>query len=446
MAAHPMPMGRAGARRPEFAIDRRSRWFDILIVSGIFSAILFNLVIGPLAVVIVFAAVCAFCLFRWERLPRMLLECWPLFLLPAMTLLSALWSDVPATTLRYGLLFSVTVFAGIIVGGGVRRSAYLNGHFLAFAVYSVSSILFGRWVEWGEGAGDAYAGLAGSKNAAGDMAGVAILVTIVFVRSMFKSNRRIAGLAACGLFPLLGWLLVSSRATGALIATLMASACLIAWLFSAQFERQVRGGIFVGATVAAVLALITQQWWLQPIFDLVLNASGKDAGLTGRAELWAFGDHLIAERPWLGLGYGAFWLKESVDARYLWDMMGIESHQGFNFHNTFKEILVHLGYVGLGVAAIMAATGVTMLLFKTMKTASLESILAFTLCFYFAVKMPFEVIGFDSMHFTTVTMYALFAIGLRRDDASGVRVGLSRKTPSPTATSRLSLRQGRPVV
>ena len=440
MAAHPMPMGRAGARRPEFAINRRSRWFDILIVGAVFAAILFNLLIGPLTVVVVFGAVCAFCLFRWERLPGMVLECWPLFLLPAMALLSALWSDVPATTIRYASLYTVTAFAGIIVGGGVYRSAYLNGHFLAFSIYSVASALFGRWVEWGEGAGDAYAGLAGSKNASGDMAGVATLVTIVFVRAMFKINRRIAGLAACGLFPILGWLLLSSRATGALIATIMASACLIAWLISERFERQVRGGIFVGGTIAAVLALLTQQWWLQPIFDLVLNASGKDAGLTGRTELWAFGDHLIAKRPWLGLGYGAFWLKDSVDARYLWDMMGIASHQGFNFHNTIKEIVVHLGYVGLGVAAIMAATGVTMLLAKTMRVASLESILAFTLCFYFAVKMPFEVIGFDSMHFTTVTMYALFAVGMRRDG-----LGDSRSSPSRRGTWRLGVRRGHPV-
>ena len=440
MAAHPIGAGRTGARRPEFQLDRHSLWLDILIVGAIFAAILFNLLLGPLTVIIVFGSVCAFCLLRWERLPGMVMECWPLLLLPAMVLLSALWSDVPLTTLRYGLLYTVTAFAGIVVGGGAQRSAYLNGHFLAFATYSVASILFGRWVEWGDGPGDAYAGLVGSKNASGDMAGVATLVTIVFIRSMFKTNRRVAGIASIGLLPILGWLLVSSRATGALIATIMASACLIAWLFSERFERQVRGGIFLGATVAAVLALITQQWWLGPIFDLVLDASGKDAGLTGRADLWAFGRHLIAERPWLGVGYSAFWLQDSIDAIYLWDMMGIASRQGFNFHNTVMEIEIHLGYVGLGVAAIMAAAGAFSLLLKTLKSPDLSNILAFTLCLYFAVKMPFELVGFDPMHFTTVTMYAIFAVGLRRDGP-----GVAGKAPARRASSRPGVKRARPV-
>ncbi|WP_137680710.1 O-antigen ligase family protein [Aurantiacibacter suaedae] len=440
MAAHPMPSGRTRARRPEFELDRRSPWLDTLIVAGIFASILFNLLIGPLTVLVVFGAVGAFCVLRWERLPAMVMECWPLLLFPAMVMLSALWSDVPLTTLRYGLLYCITAFAGIIVGGGTHRSAYVNGHFLAFAVYSVASILFGRWVGWGEGAGDAYAGLVGSKNASGDMAGVATLVTIVFIRSMFKSNRRAAGFASIALLPILGWLLVSSRATGALIATILASGCLIAWLVSERFERQVRGGIFIGATSAAVLALITQQWWLGPIFDLVLNASGKDAGLTGRSDLWAFGSNLIAERPWLGLGYNAFWLHDNIDARYLWAMMGIKSQQGFNFHNTVMEIVIHLGYVGLGVAAVMAAAGVSMLLSKTLRTPELSSILAFTLCLYFSVKMPFEVIGYDPMHFTTVTMYALFAVGLRRDGAVARRLISSKPRPS-----RLDVKRGRPV-
>ena len=430
MNAHSVPAGRIGIRRPEFEIDRRSPWVDTLLVGSIFASILFNLLIGQLTVLTVCGAVGAFCVLRWERLPTMVLECWPLLLLPAMVLLSTIWSDVPATTLRYGVLYLITAFAGIIVGAGVQRSCYLNGYFLAFASYSVASVLFGRWVEWGDGPGDAFAGLAGSKNTSGDMAGVATLVTIVFIRSMIKSRRWVPALATAALLPILAWLLFSSRATGALIATVMASGCLIAWLYSERFERQVRGGIFAAATIIATLLLVTQQWWLQPIFDVVLQASGKDAGLTGRAELWTFGNNLIAERPWFGLGFNAFWLQDSVDARYLWAMMGITSQQGFNFHNTAMEIAIHLGYVGLAVAAVMTAIGVISLLFGSVRSPSLASILACTLFFFFAVKMPFEVVGFGTMHFTTVTMYAVFAMGLRRD-------GAPRQVPRPDQRASL---------
>ncbi|MEN7538028.1 O-antigen ligase family protein [Aurantiacibacter flavus] len=421
MVAHSAEFGRIGARRPEFQLDRRSSWFDTLIVGAILAAILFNLVLGPLTVIGVFGAVGAFCLLRWERLPGMVLECWPLLLLPAMALASALWSEVPFTTLRYGFLFAITTFAGIIVGAGVRRTSCINGYFFAFATYSVASILFGRWVGWGDGPGDAFAGLAGSKNASGDMAGVATFVTIVFIWVMLKKRRLVAALGVSALLPILAWILISSKATGALIATTLASACLIAWLVSARLAPQARGGIFVASAIIATLALVSQSLWLEPIFDLVLDASGKDAGLTGRSDLWAFGDNLIAERPWLGLGYHAFWLEENVDARYLWDMMGIAGHQGFNFHNTAMEIVIHLGYVGLVLAAIVAATSVAMLVFRSIRAPGFSNILACTLCFFFAVKMPFEVVGFDTMHFATVSIFAALAIGLRRDGAGSLR-------------------------
>tara|TARA_A100001391_G_scaffold188957_2_gene159978 strand:+ start:54714 stop:56024 length:1311 start_codon:yes stop_codon:yes gene_type:complete len=427
MAAHSAGLGGAGARRPQFQIDRRSLWLDTVIVGGIYAAILFNLVLGPLTVIIVFGAICAFCLLRWERLPGVVLECWPLFLMPAMVFVSALWSDVPYITLRYGLLYAITVFAGIIVGAGAHRSSYVNGYFWAFAIYSVASILFGRWVGWGEGPGDAYAGLAGSKNASGDMAGLATLATIMIIHAMIVRRRWAAVFGSAALLPIVAWLLLSSRATGALIATVLTSACMIAWLLSGKFERQVRGGIFVGLTIVAVAALVTQRWWLPPIFELVLEASGKDAGLTGRSDLWVFGDQLISERPWLGLGYNAFWLPDNVGAQYLLNMMGVDSGQGFNFHNTAMEITVHLGYVGLVLTGVMVAAGAFMLLFKSLKSPSPSNILACTLLLYFALKVPFEVVGFGPMHFSTVAVYGFLAVGLRREGNPRPRLSPSRR-------------------
>lgn len=422
--------GRPILRRTEFRIDRRAPWIDTFLVALVFAAILFNLVIGPLTVLIVAGVVGLITLLRWERLTEVLGQSWILLPFPMFAMLSAIWSDVPYTSLRYGLLYTITAIAGILIGGGLDRRAYVNGYFAAFALYSVASILLGRYVPWGDGPGDAFAGLAGSKNTSGDMAGVAILTTVVFLRAMLDHKRFVWASMAVALMPILVFMLWASRATGALIATVLAVGCLIAWISSRRFARQVRGGIFLGIIVVTTVALVTQSWWLGPVFDLVLDASGKDAGLTGRTELWAFGNQLIAEKPLLGLGYNAFWLQDSIDAQYLWDKMGIASRQGFNFHSSQMEITIHLGYTGLILALVTFVCGSALLIMRSMAAPRLSSILACSLLLFFAVKMPFEVVAFGPMHFTTVTIFALLAAGLRKDGTAITHYSRPRRIPS----------------
>ncbi len=408
-------MMRPEVGRAEFGIDRNHRWIDTAMVAVVFGAILFNLKIGPLTVLLVTGTVGAYILLRWERLPGVLQDCWPLLLMPLFAMLSALWSDVPLITLRYGLLYLITCTAGILIGAGLRRDAYVNGYFAAFAAYSIAAVLFGRMVAWGDGAGDAFAGLAGSKNTAGDMAGVATMSTLVFAAYMYSKRRTVLALSALGLLPVLAGILWFSRATGALIASVMAATFVTMWIVSRVLPRQARGGIFIGVSVVTLIAVLTQQWWLGPIFDLVLDASGKDAGLTGRKDLWQFGDRLIEERPGLGLGYNAFWLQDSLDAQYLWNLMGIASRQGFNFHSTPMEILIHLGWAGLVLGLLLLIGGSASLVWRSIDKPYFASILACGLLAFFAVKMPFEVVAFSPMHFSTVTLFAVLAMGLRRD-------------------------------
>lgn len=403
------------ASRPEFALSRDSAWVDTGIIALIFGGILFNQVIGPLTVICVIAGIAAIILLRWEQLPRTVTRSLPLFSLPLLCLASTLWSDAPESTLYYATLYAVTALAGILIGGALKRSSYVEGYFIAFALYSVASLLFGRTVVHGIG-GTAFAGLAGSKNTAGDMAGVATLVTFAFVA--FKIYRAQFGQAALGvaLFPILGVLLLLSNATGALIATIMASGLIIVWLVSRSLNLQVRGTILTAAIIMIILAVYTQSLWLQVVYDLVLEMTGKSSGLTGRVDIWAIGDRLISERPVAGLGFYAFWLEDNPTAQVIWDMMGIGGRGGFNFHNTQMEIVVHLGYTGLAVAILMSVWAIIPLIYRSVREPYFSSICACTLLAFFAVKIPLEVVAFDPMHFTTVTVYAIFALGLRKDE------------------------------
>lgn len=96
--------------------------------------------------------------------------------------------------------------------------------------------------------------------------------------------------------------------------------------------------LFLGIAMATVIAAVVI---LHP--QIVLQPLGRDATLTGRAQLWAFVDHLIAQRPVLGYGYKAMfaqpWVDHSVGDALGWDTT--HAQKGY------REIVLDLGIVGL---------------------------------------------------------------------------------------------------
>ncbi|MBB5731574.1 exopolysaccharide production protein ExoQ [Altererythrobacter atlanticus] len=401
------------------AIDLFEMAFPFVLLMGL----LLNLMIGPLSVLTVAGCVGLFCVVRWQALPAVLKASWALILLPLVALASVMWSLQPEATLRYGTLFLISTIAAVMMGAGIKPASLLKGTFAALFLFSIMCLLGGRWVGWG-GAGQggiAFAGLLGSKNAMGEVAGMALLSSIAI--SQWSLPRRAFAWLLCGLaaIPLSLYLLWASKATGALIAAVIASFCLVLWNISRRLPVQARVAVFFLAILAMALAAIFQDVWLPPLFDAVLESSGKDAGLTGRADLWRKADSLIAERPWFGMGYSAFWVHHNLDAEYLWRLMGINGRAGFNFHNTQREILVALGYVGLAIYALVAGIYSLILITRTMLTAKTEYVFASAMLVYFAFKIPFESFGFGGMSVTALMVYAILAMGAARPPGSKSR-------------------------
>ena len=393
--------------------DRRSPVIDIVIVALPFVAILFNRLLGPIAPLLVLSTTPLYILLRWERLYGVLKSSWLLLLLPLFALASVFWSDEPARTLRYGFLYFLTVLPAIFIGAGCSREALLKGIFIAFAIYMFMSLPFGRWVSWGGPGGRAFAGLLGSKNASGDIAGLTVLcaTTIIFwsvERKHFVWLATAVAVLFCGLFTL--W---ASKATGALVATILAFPCLILWILSRNVKTEVRTAIFMLGILVVVGAVSTMTFWMEPVFEALLESSGKDAGLTGRDVLWQKADQLISERPFLGGGYNAFWVHNNLDAEYLWREMSISTRQGFNFHNTPRDILVDLGFVGLGLFVLVVLYAASRLILRAMLDPSFSGILCCTLLVFESPRIFFELIGFQNIHFGTLIVFVILSYGLR---------------------------------
>jgi len=76
----------------------------------------------------------------------------------------------------------------------------------------------------------------------------------------------------------------------------------------------------------------------------VLDALGRNITLTGRTRLWELVLERIQDRPWLGYGYGGFWLGWSGPSWQIWaasDWLPPDAHNGF------LNAMLDVGVVGL---------------------------------------------------------------------------------------------------
>lgn len=398
----------ASLARPRIAPQSLNllRWFDGVWTAVAATAVLFSYTFGAKAAAMMLLLMPVYFAARFRTAPRMLAAIAPILLLPAFALLSALWSIEPDTTLRYGFQYLVTVMIGATIGAGVDRKQALYGLFAAFVVFALVSLGFGRSVGWGSGHATAFAGMTGSKNAAADTAAVGLLVAAAMLVACIRERRLAIAAGALVLVLLELWILRRAESTGSLVASAVAVMALVAWNLARLITTQARTAIFLGIGAVVAVAALLQKFWLAPLVAVLLKSAGKDATLTGRTYIWEKAAALINARPVLGLGYNAFWRHGNIDAEGIWMFAGIKERAGFNFHNSFLEILVHLGYVGLTLYGAVALGLFVLLLLRTMRAPNDMGILFCAYLSYVAVRLSIESQAFAPFNFSTVMVMA----------------------------------------
>ena len=93
--------------------------------------------------------------------------------------------------------------------------------------------------------------------------------------------------------------------------------------------------------------------------------------------------------------------------------MGIATRKGFNFHNTPRDILVDLGFVGLGLFVLVVFYAASRLILRAMLDPSFSGILCCTLLVFESPRIFFELIGFQNIHFGTLIVFVILSYGLR---------------------------------
>ena len=264
-----------------------------------------------------------------------------LLAVPVWAVLSTLWSNVPLITLRYSLQFAFTVYLGLFFAYLIPPRRFLIIVFFSVVVFALACIASHRMGV--SQTGLVLIGLTGSKNQIGYMSDIVVIAGM----SVILLDRAQAWLRGLGLLSLaLGFyiLLTTNSATALLEGIGGVTIVILLWGLQ-RLPAAGRVWLGVGLVVVITPILLIAGDWLGPAQDFMLDKLNKDSTLTGRTELWAYADNLIAHRPILGYGYQAIWM----GSEEVLQVFGVQDGRSFHFHHTFRQLAVDTGLIGAGM-------------------------------------------------------------------------------------------------
>lgn len=278
---------------------------------------------------------------------RVGLRLWPFLLVLALVVASAAWSQSGGHTLRRSLalmaLVAFVVATGTLLGLGrfFRILLWVMGG-LILASLAEAALRPSVGFDTGEYA-NAIRGVFPQKN----VLGMALLFTALALSFLVLERGRLRWTDGAWLVVLLV-MLVLARSTTSLLLTLVVAGVTLLVLWA------IRGGLWgAAAGLAAAVGMaagviVFAGVGMEGFFDLI----GKDSSLTGRTFIWDGVWHIIAGRPLLGHGYAAFWLENSRNVRTLAELVAWDVP---NAHSGYLEVLLQLGWVGMGLVWLMGA-------------------------------------------------------------------------------------------
>lgn len=270
-------------------------------------------------------------------------------LLPALGVISTLWSDFPKESLYSSLEYTSLVVCAVLVGKLVRTPAYIRGLVIGSTLVLAASLFSGTYGTDPFSGTSALIGLFGSKNMVGFFAEISILSSVI---SLFM-RQNIFEKILFALIPLLvaAASIYLSKSASSLLSAMIVLATLAAAVFITKLPRAFRMPCTIAGGI--VLFLFGAAATIYGLQNTVLKSFNKDTTLTGRTYLWSEGLKAGMESPVLGHGYSAFWVEGRPKAEELWEKFYVPAKVGFHFHNMFIEAFVELGFAGALLVAWM---------------------------------------------------------------------------------------------
>lgn len=283
---------------------------------------------------------------------------WPVIVYFAYCLLSIMWSDYPGVAFKRWIKAIGDLVIVLIVVTDAEPVAALKRLFsrVGFVLFPISVLLIRYYGDLGRGydpdGRPMNTGVTTNKNTLGVITLVislgALWSFLNLLRTKGQVNRAQHLLAR-------GTLLAFGVALLALADSATSSACfaLGTVLILATYLPLVRRR---PGAVHALVAVILLAGGLAMLFGSqagVVHALGRESNLTGRTEIWAAVLPVVSN-PIVGAGFESFWLPPRLEK--VWSNLSQYMHVN-EAHNGYIEVYLNLGWIGVGLIAIILITG-----------------------------------------------------------------------------------------
>jgi exopolysaccharide production protein ExoQ len=274
-----------------------------------------------------------------------------IWLMPAIAMLSVLWSQEPSISFRAAVETFITVGMAVLVARNVPPRNLIAIFFVALALICLASVPINHqsYDFLAERSNDT--GIYENKNTFSTVSALLVITGLIVL-----VDRRMPSWVRWTTVPLIVLGLIQNLQSHSVASTL-ALGLAIAWgapimaaaLFPTKMRKFYVTLIVVGGVVLLGLGSVVTVAFHEELLALV----GKDVTLTGRTELWFYAAKFISTNSILGVGYDAFWVPGHQMAEFLWRLEHEQSGAGFSFHNLYYEIAVELGAPGVIAGAVV---------------------------------------------------------------------------------------------
>lgn len=307
----------------------------------------------------VYAVTAGLLVFRFDKVIR----AWPAWLMVAglvgLAYVSQYWSIDPEVTDRRVIAMAINSAFAVYLGAVFRGASLPRVLMYTCLVMAVGSLIMvfafpQIGVHQLDNAG-LWRGLWYEKN---QMGLVMVVGAVSAAASLAADN-----LAGNGRRP---WIpLLTLALTTLLVIATQSKTSLLCWMLGVGMVggwwtlKQGGAAVTVAAVWLAVVMAVGGAWLWTSDSAAILEALGKDPSLTGRTLIWEALMRKVAERPWTGYGFSAFWGVDSIPAREI----RLETQWPVpSAHNGWIDLLVQLGWPGaVAVGTIMAISAVMIL-------------------------------------------------------------------------------------
>lgn len=287
---------------------------------------------------VIYAAALLLILRRSWRVLASAMQDRALLVLHALIAVSVIWSESPEISVKRAAALFGTTLLGLYFATRYTRSDLVR--LLAWALGVAIALSVVTAIVWPTAAIDTSTpeeglrGIFSQKNILGRIMALSFVVWLIYAWDSPRERWLALGCATISL----GLLLLSNSRTGLVVCLTLVMLLGLTALARARNSGALAvlciGVLAVGGVGIGVIGSV----------EGALDALGRNMTLTGRTQLWELVWNRIQDRPWLGYGYGGFWLGWAGPSRDVWSAMNWLPP---NAHDGFLDTLLDVGVAGL---------------------------------------------------------------------------------------------------